>query len=131
MKLKFFSIAFPIATITFLAAIAAALWLVASSFNQVNHALEQRKVTLALTSELIYGARASHTDPARYSFAHGGKDGTPFPVDRTTYDRTIAVMRDALNAAHLERAEKVRAFRRLAHFTGRAPEEAGLTSRAG
>jgi hypothetical protein len=86
---------------------------------------------LALTSELIYGARASHTDPARYSFAHGGKDGTPFPVDRTTYDRTIAVMRDALNAAHLERAEKVRAFRRLAHFTGRAPEEAGLTSRAG
>ena len=52
MKLKFFSIAFPIATITFLAAIAAALWLVASSFNQVNHALDQRKVTLALTSEL-------------------------------------------------------------------------------
>lgn len=51
MKLKFFSIAFPIATITFLAAIAGALWLVASSFNQVNHALEQRKVTLGELAE--------------------------------------------------------------------------------
>src|SRR5207237_6883169 len=47
---------------------------------------------LALTSELIYGTRASHNDPARYSFAHGGKDGTPFPVDRTPYDKTIEVM---------------------------------------
>ncbi len=52
MKLKFFSIAFPVATLTFLAAIGAALWLVASSFNQVGQALEQRKITLALTSEL-------------------------------------------------------------------------------
>jgi hypothetical protein len=73
---------------------------------------------LALTSELIYGTRASHEDPARYSFAHGGKDGTPFPVDRTTYDKTIDVMRNALNGAKIERAEKVRAFRRLAAFAG-------------
>ena len=47
---------------------------------------------LALTSELIYGLRASRIDPARFSFAHGGKDGTPFPVDPTTYDRTIEVL---------------------------------------
>ena len=73
---------------------------------------------LALTSELIYGKRASREDPARYSFAHGGKDGTPFPVDRTTYDKTIEIMRTALNAAKIDRAEKVRAFRRLADFTG-------------
>lgn len=73
---------------------------------------------LALTSELIYGARTSHRDPARYSFAHGGKDGTPYPVDRDTYDRTIEVLRDALNRAHVERSEKVRAFRRLADFAG-------------
>src|SRR5688500_3689029 len=52
MKLKFFSIAFPVATMTFLAAIGAALWLVASSFSEVSQALEQRKTTLALTSEL-------------------------------------------------------------------------------
>jgi hypothetical protein len=73
---------------------------------------------LALTSELIYGTRASQQDPARYSFAHGGKDGTPFPVDRTTYDKTIDVMRNALNGAKIDRSEKVRAFRRLAEFAG-------------
>ncbi len=72
---------------------------------------------LALTSELIYGARASRKDPARYSFAHGGKDGTPFPVDRTTYDKTIEVMHHALNGAKIDRSEKVRAFRRLAEFS--------------
>ncbi|HUP93616.1 MAG TPA: response regulator [Burkholderiales bacterium] len=52
MRLKFFSIAFPVATLTFLAAIGAALWLVAASFSEVGQALEQRKVTLSLTSEL-------------------------------------------------------------------------------
>jgi hypothetical protein len=74
---------------------------------------------LALTSELIYGTRASRKDPARYSFAHGGKDGTPYPVDRAMYDKTIEVMRDALNGAKVDRTEKVRAFRRLAEFAGR------------
>ena len=73
---------------------------------------------LALTSELIYGARASHDDPARFSFAHGGKDGTPYPVDRQTYDKTIDVMRQALNGARIDRNEKVHAFRRLAAWAG-------------
>src|SRR5438270_6502395 len=72
---------------------------------------------LALTSELIYGTAASRMDPARYSFAHGGKDGTPFPVDRPTYDKTIEVMHHALNGAKIDRSEKVRAFRRLAEFS--------------
>jgi hypothetical protein len=71
---------------------------------------------LALTSELVYGTQASFRDPARYSFAHGGKDGTPFPVERATYDKTIEVMHKALNRAHVARTEKVHAFRRLAHF---------------
>jgi len=73
---------------------------------------------LALTSELIYGARASHDDPARFSFAHGGKDGTPYPVDRQTYDKTIEVMHQALNGAKIDRNEKLHAFRRLAECTG-------------
>ena len=73
---------------------------------------------LALTSQLIYGTQTSHRDPARYAFAHGGKDGTPYPVDRTTYDKTIEVMREALNRSRIERSEKVRAFRRLADFAG-------------
>ena len=44
---------------------------------------------LALVAEGIYGAKPSYQDPARYSFAHGGKDATPYPVDRQTYDQTI------------------------------------------
>jgi len=72
---------------------------------------------LALTSELIYGISASRQDPARFSFAHGGKDGTPYPVDRETYDKTIEVMQRALNRANIGRSEKVSAFRRLAQLT--------------
>src|SRR4051794_13468960 len=71
---------------------------------------------LALVAELVYGAPASTRDPARYAFAHGGKDGTPFPVDRRTYDRTIEVLNGALNAAHVDRSERVKAFARLARF---------------
>ena len=76
---------------------------------------------LALTSELVYGTKASFRDPARFSFAHGGKDGTPFPVDRATYDRTLDVLGRALNRAKIDRAEKVRAFRRLATFSSPEP----------
>jgi hypothetical protein len=48
---------------------------------------------LALISEVIYGAKPSYEDPARYSFAHGGKDATPYPVDTETYDQTIEKLR--------------------------------------
>jgi hypothetical protein len=51
---------------------------------------------LSLIGELIYSKPASKIDPARYSFAHGGKDGTPFPVDRRTYDETIRILNKAL-----------------------------------
>ena len=47
---------------------------------------------LALASELLHGTPATMRDPARFAFAHGGKDGTPFPVDRPTYDRTIEIL---------------------------------------
>lgn len=68
---------------------------------------------LTLASELLHGTPASLRDPARFAFAHGGKDGTPFPVDRETYDRTIEVMSKAINTAAIDRSEKVAAFRRL------------------
>ncbi|MBI5445091.1 MAG: DUF763 domain-containing protein [Deltaproteobacteria bacterium] len=71
---------------------------------------------LGLVAELIYGAPASVRDPARFSFAHGGKDGTPFPVDRETYDRTIRVLHRALERAKVDRTEKVRALKRLSRF---------------
>jgi uncharacterized protein len=75
--------------------------------------------SLALVAELVYGTRASTRDPARYAFAHGGKDGTPFPLDRPVYDRTIEVFEKALNGARgVDRSERVKAFRRLARLAG-------------
>ncbi len=71
---------------------------------------------LALLAELIYGTPASARDPARFAFTHGGKDGTPFPVDRAAYDRSIAVLHDALERSEVERSEKIAALKRLAHF---------------
>jgi uncharacterized protein len=71
---------------------------------------------LALASELVHGTPAAMRDPARFSFAHGGKDGTPFPVDKLTYDKTIEILNKAINRASIDRSEKVQAFRRLAAF---------------
>jgi hypothetical protein len=68
---------------------------------------------LSLISELIYDSPPSYRDPVRFSFAHGGKDGTPFPVDRITYDKTIDIMRNAIESAKIGNTEKVEAIRRL------------------
>lgn len=68
---------------------------------------------LSLVSEVIYGAVPSYEDPARYSFAHGGKDATPYPVDRETYDRTIDILQRAVHRTRLAPPEKDRALRRL------------------
>lgn len=57
---------------------------------------------LALVAEVIYGAAPSYKDPARYSFAHGGKDATPYPVDRATYDKTIAILKDAVLKSRID-----------------------------
>ncbi|MGD9895702.1 MAG: DUF763 domain-containing protein [Candidatus Methylacidiphilaceae bacterium] len=80
--------------------------------------------SLALTAELIYGAPVSHRDPARcgrwadYAYAHGGKDGHPFPVDRRLYDQDIAVVTDAVRRARIGHTEKTEALRRLARLGG-------------
>ena len=71
---------------------------------------------LALVSEVIYGTPASTRDPARFSFAHGGKDGTPFPVDRETYDKTVDILRAAVNRPGIDRSERVAALKRLVRF---------------
>lgn len=71
---------------------------------------------LAMVAEVVYGARPSFRDPVRYAFAHGGKDGIPFPVDRELYDRTIAVWRKAVNRARLGRRETLEALRKLAEI---------------
>ena len=61
---------------------------------------------LALVAEIIYGAKPSYQDPARYSFAHGGKDATPYPVDRPTYDQTISMMKQFVQKTKLNFSEK-------------------------
>lgn len=68
---------------------------------------------LGLLSELIYGATTSIRDPARFSFAHGGKDRVPYPVDRETYDKTIELLRECVRRARLGDREKLEAIKRL------------------
>jgi hypothetical protein len=68
---------------------------------------------LSLVGEVIYGATPSYEDPARYSFAHGGKDETPYPVDRPTYDQTIAILAEAVRHSHMNPHDKDGALKRL------------------
>ena len=71
---------------------------------------------LALVAELIYGEKPSWEDPVKFSFAYGGKDGVPFPVDRGAMDESVQVLRRAVEAAKLGEKEKLRSLRRLRRF---------------
>jgi uncharacterized protein len=73
--------------------------------------------SLALVAEVVHGAATRFDDPARFSFAHGGKDGHPFPVPLQVYDESIAVLRRALDGATVGRAEKLDGMARLDAFT--------------
>ncbi|MDP3029974.1 MAG: DUF763 domain-containing protein [Deltaproteobacteria bacterium] len=72
---------------------------------------------LSLIAKLVYGVKPSFRDPARYSFAHGGKNGYPYPVERKTYDRSIEVLHKAIEQSKVGRTEKMGAIRRLAGYT--------------
>jgi hypothetical protein len=72
---------------------------------------------LSMLSELIYDVPVSLRDPARYSFAHGGKDGHPYPVDRKMYDKNIEILHRALGKARLGDTDKIAAFKRLSMWT--------------
>jgi uncharacterized protein len=78
--------------------------------------------SLALIAEIVHGAPSRFADPARFSFAHGGKDGHPFPVPLKTYDESLSVLRRALDSAKLGHTEKLHGFRRLDKLT-RAVEQ--------
>ncbi len=71
---------------------------------------------LVMVAELAYGTAPSWRDPAVYSFAHGGKDGIPYPVDRPVYDGTVALLKRAIQESEMGRSEKLAAVRRLASF---------------
>lgn len=68
---------------------------------------------LALVAEVAHGTPSRFDDPARFAFAHGGKDGHPHPVPLLVYDRTIETLRSALDQARVGRTEKLHAFKRL------------------
>jgi hypothetical protein len=71
---------------------------------------------LALVAEVVHGAPSRFADPARFSFAHGGKDGHPFPVPLKTYDRSLNYLRGALDKARLGDRDKLDGFHRLERF---------------
>ena len=68
---------------------------------------------LAMVAEVVHGAPCRFTDPARFSLAHGGKDGHPFPVPLSVYDETIRVLKTAIRRAKLGRDEETGALQRL------------------
>lgn len=72
---------------------------------------------LSMVAEVIWGAKPSYEDPARYSFAHGGKDGYPYPVDHKRYNRTLELLNTAIGKAKINRSDKKEAFERLAELS--------------
>jgi uncharacterized protein len=72
--------------------------------------------SLALIAEVVHGAPSRFSDPARFSFAHGGKDRHPFPVPLKTYDQSLDFLRSSLEAARIGNREKLDGFRRLERF---------------
>jgi hypothetical protein len=69
--------------------------------------------SLVLVSEVIHGTPSRFEDPARYSFAHGGKDGHPFPVPLKVYDQTISAMRKVVDSSRINHSDKSQALKRL------------------
>ncbi|MBV9072746.1 MAG: DUF763 domain-containing protein [Acidobacteria bacterium] len=80
--------------------------------------------SLALVAEVVHGTPTRFADPARFSFAHGGKDGHPFPVPLKTYDQSISLLRRSLDSAKVGHTEKLDGFRRLDRFVRKIENEA-------
>lgn len=78
--------------------------------------------SMALVSEVIYGTPSRFSDPARFSFAHGGKDGHPFPVPVKVYDETISVLGKALRQAKIGETDKLHAIKQLSNLSRRAEQ---------
>jgi uncharacterized protein len=84
--------------------------------------------SLALIAEVVHGAPSRFSDPARYSFALGGKDGHPFPVPLKTYDESIGVLRRSLDEARVGDTEKMDGFRRLDQFVRMVEERCEVSA---
>jgi hypothetical protein len=79
--------------------------------------------SLALVSEVIHGTPSRFKDPARFSFAHGGKDGHPFPVPTRVYDETIATLQTAVQKSKLDNSDKLQAIKKLHEISERAEKD--------
>jgi len=79
--------------------------------------------SLALVSEVIHGTPSRFRDPARFAFAHGGKDGHPFPVPTAVYDETIEILQTAVHKARLGQTEKLDAVRKLTALAQHAEKD--------
>lgn len=79
--------------------------------------------SMALVSEVIYGTPSRFTDPARFSFAHGGKDGHPFPVPVKVYDETIGELNKALQKAKIGQSDKLYAIQQLSMLSRKAEKD--------
>ena len=79
--------------------------------------------SLALVSEVIHGTPARFRDPARFSFAHGGKDGHPFPVPVNVYDETIGILQTAVQKAKIGQTDKQDAIRQLSKLAQKAEKD--------
>jgi hypothetical protein len=71
---------------------------------------------LALVAEIIYGSKPSWRDPVKYSFAYGGKDGVPYPVNRRAMDKSIKILREAVEKAKLGNRERLEMLQKLRRF---------------
>ena len=71
---------------------------------------------LALIAELVYGEKPSWKDPVKYSFAYGGKDGVPYPVNREAMDDSIRILKESVQSAKIGDKEKVRVLRGLREY---------------
>ncbi len=72
--------------------------------------------SLALISDLVYGKGPSWKDPVKFSFAHGGKDGFPYPVNKKVYDKSISILKGAIDNAKIGDKDKLYAIKRLNKF---------------
>lgn len=79
--------------------------------------------SMALVSEVIYGTPSRFTDPARFSFANGGKDGHPFPVPVNVYDETLSILSKAIDKAKIGQGEKLEAIQKLAELSRQAEKD--------
>jgi uncharacterized protein len=79
--------------------------------------------SLALVSEVIHGTPSRFKDPARFSFAHGGKDGHPFPVPTKTYDEVISTLQKAVHKAKIGQADKAQALKKLHEIAAKAEKD--------